>query len=537
METTNQITQFNNLPEWVQNVICGEKSVEVNERIIEKFGLTEEQIDFLFNILRQLILKQLSLDQFLESLKPLNLDEEKIKELAIEIAKHRLIPIIDYLEVDIPVYIQKWGGNISEEELQELLKEGREEQKKISEVTLEESADKEEIEKIKQAAPPQRVFITTREIVEEVIKQLNLTFSDEAIANRFKNIALSFLNETRGDLEMRIVLKRPQDIGGMGCTEEVADKIIETLEAQKPRISAKGGSALGGKAEYKKEAPKPGLAEGLVMPHEMIPTMTKIQAAAMPPPPSFAPSFAEATEGKPEVKPATTEAQKETEAQKIATTETQNDSESQKISEIQRLQAEAQKIATTEAQNASEIQRLQEITGPEEITKVAEEVLAEIPTIKEETPPSFISPPESKVEKSPEIPPVEPISIHRPPLEPSQLTMEEIKVTPKIYGPIDELRSIKLEDWRRWGTPNEASQRIQDKINLLAEESLVKKAEGIKAWKESEVNQMYLDIGTESIDKGISVEEVIALRTKEGRPTLNRDEFDAVVESNQKLRF
>ena len=129
------------------------------------------------------------------------------------------------------------------------------------------------------------------------------------------------------------------------------------------------------------------------------------------------------------------------------------------------------------------------------------------------------------------------VPVHRPGMKPTGAVVEEVKVKPRIYGPIDELRTIVLANWRRWGTTKEAAQKIQDKINLLAEESLVKKAEGIKAWKESEINQLYLDIGAESIDKGKSVIEVITQRQQAGQPTLTEEEFNAVVELNQKLRF
>jgi len=46
--------------------------------------------------------------------------------------------------------------------------------------------------------------------------------------------------------------------------------------------------------------------------------------------------------------------------------------------------------------------------------------------------------------------------------------------------------------------PQEAISKIKEKIDLLGEDSLVKKAGGIKAWKESEVNKLYLELGEES---------------------------------------
>ena len=132
---------------------------------------------------------------------------------------------------------------------------------------------------------------------------------------------------------------------------------------------------------------------------------------------------------------------------------------------------------------------------------------------------------------------LEPIPLRRPISPPlAKPRVEEVKVTPKIYGPIDELRATSLADWRGWGSPEKATEHLQDKINLLADQSLTKKARGIKAWKESEVNQLYLEIGIEAIEKGKSIEEVISLRQQEYRPTLSIDEFNAIAELNQTLR-
>jgi len=162
--------------------------------------------------------------------------------------------------------------------------------------------------------------------------------------------------------------------------------------------------------------------------------------------------------------------------------------------------------------------------------------------------PKVISPPPPKPEPKPvpkpvpPPPPPKPKSIFRPIIRPQSVQsaksrVEEIKVKPRIYGPVEELKTLSLVDWRRWGSPKEAVQKIEDKINLLAEESLVKKSEGIKAWKDSEINNLYLDIGAESIDQGKPVTEIILQRQKKGFPTLTEEEFNSVVELNQKLRF
>ena len=150
--------------------------------------------------------------------------------------------------------------------------------------------------------------------------------------------------------------------------------------------------------------------------------------------------------------------------------------------------------------------------------------------------------PEPKPVPKPVLPPPKPESTFRPiirpqSVQPTKTRVEEIKVKPRIYGPIEELKTLTLVDWRRWGSSKEAVQKIEDKINLLAEESLVKKSEGINAWKDSEINNLYLDIGAESIDQGKAVTEIILQRQQKNLPTLTEEEFNSVVELNQKLRF
>jgi len=116
--------------------------------------------------------------------------------------------------------------------------------------------------------------------------------------------------------------------------------------------------------------------------------------------------------------------------------------------------------------------------------------------------------------------------------------MEEIKPRMRISGPIEELRFMTLEDWRRFGRPEAAVSKIEEKVNLLAEESLLKKAEAIKAWKQSEINQLYLEIGRESIDGGnASLNLIIEKRKNETRSFLTAEEFNAIAELNQRLRF
>lgn len=114
----------------------------------------------------------------------------------------------------------------------------------------------------------------------------------------------------------------------------------------------------------------------------------------------------------------------------------------------------------------------------------------------------------------------------------------DIKTPSRLLGPIEEIKSLTVVDFRRLAPmPREATKKIKEKIELLEEESFTRKAEAIQAWKQSEIYQLYLDIGNEGMNKGKSVKEIISSRTIDGRSCLTEEEFKVVGDLNKQLRF
>ncbi|MDD5625569.1 MAG: hypothetical protein PHG83_00175 [Patescibacteria group bacterium] len=465
----------------------------------------------------------------------------------------------------------------------------------------------DEIEKLKKQqvmAPP----ININQAVDTAITKVGLTFPDEILEKRFKNVVFSYLREVRGEIETRIVLKRPQKIGGVELDETTVDKVMDILKQEKPMI----------KVEPMGNIPQIELAEGLKQPEETIQKFTRMEKPAEKTVPEIKPvsslpkmeeekflpqpeetkekllkeKFEQETLKTPVLEqpaPIIKKPQPMTQTYADKNTDLRGQGDIQikenqpvipeikpvlppvfekKIEEPSFIKAAEDKktapnlfTAVVEKPKTDlpvEILKKEEISGPEEITGVLKELdqlpaedslfvldedaedkfklpIKELP--KEEPKPIIKEPKIEEIKKEIKPQPQAEIFIHRPPREPAMSKMEEIKVTPRVSGPIEELQGVTLQDFRRWGSSEQAVQKIKEKIDLLGEESLVKKSEGIKAWKESEINKLYLDIGTESIDKGISVSEVIILRQKENRKTLNEEEFDKVVELNQNLRF
>ena len=366
-----------------------------------------------------------------------------------------------------------------------------------------------------------------------VINQLNLNFPDEVSKNRFQNILTSYLKGIRKEMEVRETLARPQKLGGMEYEPNKIDAILKVLREIKTQMTPEVKKPL---------APKPALAEGLVSPAEIITPSSPEPEKLLTEPEDVllnAPSKIEATQEKfssgplspplkeisipPSFVSQPSEALPPSAEEKVFNLEVPPELKTEEpVSEA--AAPLPSKEITPEINLGEQIPDLLSSFGvePEALAKAPEPVLPKIEPIKTAQPQ-----PETTVQNV----------YHSAGGDLTKPKIEEIKVTPKIYGPVDELRTITLEDWRRWGSTQKSAKRILDKINLLAEESFVKKSQGVAAWKESEINKLYLDIGTEAIDNGLSVEQAILKRQNDHRPTLTIEEFNAVAELNQKLRF
>ena len=116
--------------------------------------------------------------------------------------------------------------------------------------------------------------------------------------------------------------------------------------------------------------------------------------------------------------------------------------------------------------------------------------------------------------------------------------MSDVTAGGGLIGPTDELRTMDLVNLRRLGTNKEdIISEILERIDLLAEQSIQKEVGGIKAWQQSPVYQMYLDLGYQSIKENKPVENVINERLGKGDKIMNFEEFGAIMALNSKLQY
>ncbi|MCF7820233.1 MAG: hypothetical protein K9M44_02045 [Candidatus Pacebacteria bacterium] len=126
----------------------------------------------------------------------------------------------------------------------------------------------------------------------------------------------------------------------------------------------------------------------------------------------------------------------------------------------------------------------------------------------------------------------------QPKLNPNKPRLDDIRMVNKVMGPVDEIASIDIVDFRRLGkTPEDSILKIKEKLNLLEKSSYEKMIAGIEAWRQNPLNQLYRDISIESINQGRPVPEIIKDREDQGKDFLSVEEFKALINFNREITF
>ncbi len=119
-----------------------------------------------------------------------------------------------------------------------------------------------------------------------------------------------------------------------------------------------------------------------------------------------------------------------------------------------------------------------------------------------------------------------------------KMKFNDVKFVPKLTGPVDELGELDLVNFRRLNSNSESAvDKIKQKISNLEEENYVKKLAGIKSWRQSPVNRLYLEIGQESLAKKKSVSEIIEERANNNQEYLTNEEFEAIMNLNKEMKY
>jgi len=116
--------------------------------------------------------------------------------------------------------------------------------------------------------------------------------------------------------------------------------------------------------------------------------------------------------------------------------------------------------------------------------------------------------------------------------------VSDVKYVRQLAGPVEELRTMRLTDFRRLSKdPKTATQKVMAKVDLLAADSTDKRVQGVVAWRESPVMKLYLAVTKAALDEATPLVAIIEKKKKEIPEMLTIEECQAIRELNTKLRY
>lgn len=584
--------KLSELPAPVQDYLYSEKAGELNEEIISRNGIGEDQEASLFAFLRELFLGEVPLGTLqAETQKRFGLDADKARKLAADIAGYRLLPL------------DKWLGDVSGT-LRAL------------------GADPS-------AYPTFRVAIehrTSEEAAEEVVQSIAAVSAEPRVQDRLQNVVESFLAGVRTEEQTKEVLMRPSKIGGLEMPKEEAERVLSELREEVRSVVIDEGLA-----ESAEETPPSEPGPSSARPKDDFVTITKedekeiekIKREVLPAKGvEAADRTADKIQASVEAIYAASGLKTDDEAMakriktvignrlrdvrdQMETLETMAQPKElgglglgqeaarkllnaiqdslKRVHEAHAAQMQAEKAQWVEKEQGVKQAVAADATASQQtdLEKLYQSIVSKTgkapaapaaPAAMPAPPAPAAIPPNLPVTDANPVPPElrAPTVVPLPKPEPAIATMqapkpmsivrpmpgapapapavgpagerikprvEDIKGAPRLTGPVEELRAITIVDFRRLSKdPKEACLKIKDKIDLLADQSYTRRSQGIAAWTASEVVRTYLEQMREGLN-GLPLKDAIAARQAGKKPYITPEEFQAVAELSRQLRY
>lgn len=116
----------------------------------------------------------------------------------------------------------------------------------------------------------------------------------------------------------------------------------------------------------------------------------------------------------------------------------------------------------------------------------------------------------------------------------SKVSGEKVETDKKSVGPLDELKTFDLKDWRRLANnPVKAGEELVKKFMVLKEDSYLVYLDGIEAWRQSPLYSMYKNIIATCVVSKQKIKDYLFDQDKS--TILSSEEFDELVKVNKNL--
>ncbi|MFH1662108.1 MAG: hypothetical protein ABIA02_03360 [Candidatus Falkowbacteria bacterium] len=486
----NYLKKYQELPKDLRDKMSNPAVVSVISELEKKYNIS------LATFIMKVMVKEIAISDvvkyFIDEFK---IEKDKAEQLEKDLKEKVFSGISNYLNIDLIL------------EGKEELKEEKEQKSQMFNVlpnngdkpavvdnSFFSKEDEEEIKQLSKKIGDKEKNILHENSIDEkldkIIKETQINFGSEELVNRLKSILKTYVRGIRGRVDVKQTLMKPLTLGGLDVDPDATGKILKAVDNDLKNLG----------------------------------------------------EFA-VTQGSKEIKP----------PEKIKTP----DIEKEKTQSLKNIGARDVDYDLKSLKPLKTYENT-EIGGKELINKLDEKkkLAPLLPAVQKKDKQqykkinSFFMPPATtvkyskKAEEEKPIAEIKQIDARRLVKDSGKIKMEDVKpviekkFTPKVMGPVDELGYMDLTNFRRIDiNPKKTSEKIKETIKLLEEESYTKRLDGIKAWRNSPVNKIYLEMGQESIGEAKPISAIIETRGREGKEFLKEDEFNAVADLNKELRF
>jgi hypothetical protein len=120
----------------------------------------------------------------------------------------------------------------------------------------------------------------------------------------------------------------------------------------------------------------------------------------------------------------------------------------------------------------------------------------------------------------------------------SRPSMVDIVPPVRLTGLADELRSMDIDSFRRQAkTPDQASEKIFQKLETLKRENFERWTDGVTAWRSSPLQQQYLRLVAESFSTAKPVAQLVEEKRKVDPKLPTAEELGAIIALNARIQF
>jgi len=391
-----------------------------------------------------------------------------------------------------------------------------------------------------------RAFDLDRDI-EVLIKEAGLILPSANLVSRFKNILAIYLRGVRSKIDTRNSLAKDVKIGGLNLSPAEIDRVLKVCDGKKIMSSAPSQDSTAKTAPVKapikfslppeeydlKRALESGATKSIVAPVEQLDLVApekQLDLPQVPVKPISSPISHPIIHQTPQA-PQVSQASKIPQAPQTTQTP-QTHRETPGLAPLKAPVAPVTPVKPVVSSAATSVKKKNFFAGLFQKKKV----VSAAPIVKQVPPAAKPTIPVKNI-----VPPtLTQVADRRPNAAPSAARpqMHDVKPVPKVMGPIEELQFLDPLNFRRLGkTPAETTAKIFAKIKLLEKEGYGKMVSGVRAWRQSPTNRLYLRLGQEAIVSGVLLKDAVATRQKAGQECLSMEEIEAIVNLNSKLVF